>query len=132
MTKKKEQDDTNFLANLMMDTLKEHGRDYDNSKTEIIDFFMTLAGAGRPQANFPFKRNERIKYRHRIRDKDGNLTDKVKWLAGKVDRFGTLGYENRPQYIDLQLDNGTSRHLEYYQAMDYIEIGKLKRETEEK
>jgi len=32
------------IANLWANTLREHGRDYDNSKEEINNFFLTLIG----------------------------------------------------------------------------------------
>ena len=33
------------FARLWVDTLKEHGRDYDNSKQEINDFFIKMLGS---------------------------------------------------------------------------------------
>lgn len=49
------------IGEKMLDTLKEHGRDHDNSKAEIVDFFLALCG-GRQKINCPYSVGERIEY----------------------------------------------------------------------
>jgi hypothetical protein len=72
MSDKKEDDINNTvdlrfvsdLARLWTDTVKEHGRDYDNSKQEIGDFFLTLLGIGTKQISCHYKLGEKVMYYH--------------------------------------------------------------------
>jgi hypothetical protein len=60
----------------MLDMLKEHGRDYDNSKAEIVDFFLTaFCGSSRRTINCPYSIGERIEYLSFRRKR---------WIPGKV------------------------------------------------
>jgi hypothetical protein len=84
------------IGELMLDTLKEHGRDYDNSKAEIVDFFLALAG-GRQKINCPYREGDRIEYLSWHRKK---------WIPGTVLYLRGAAEWNHwtPDEIHLQLD----------------------------
>ena len=107
------QDNSELVANLMLDTLKEHGRDYDNSKTEIIDFFMALVG-GRQKLNCKYKVGEIIEYRHRYLKKDGYISKRGVWWRGRIVELRGAADWNKwtPREMFIKLDNGQSRLLD--------------------
>lgn len=93
------------MGELMLDTLKEHGRDYDNSKAEIVDFFLTLCG-GRQKINCPYTVGERIEYLSFRRKR---------WIGARVLQLrGAAEWNNwTPSEIHLELEiKDSTGHLQ--------------------
>jgi hypothetical protein len=92
------------IGELMLDTLKEHGRD-EQSKNEIVDFFMAVF-CGREKLNCEYQFGEIIEY-HSFKRK--------KWMKAKVlDLKGQAQWnKNSPQEMVIQiLDNNSQRTID--------------------